>query len=82
MAKAVWNGLVVAESENYEEIEGTIYFPPESVKLEYLRESRTVYQCAYRGTARYYSLEVNGQFLEDAAFYFSDPTPAVAYIQD
>ena len=35
VAKAIWNGETLAESTEYKEVEGNIYFPPESVKWEY-----------------------------------------------
>ena len=39
MAKATWNGAVLAESDNSILVEGNIYFPPDSVKREFLRDS-------------------------------------------
>jgi uncharacterized protein (DUF427 family) len=41
MAKAVWNGAVLAESDQTVEVEGNHYFPPDSVKREYLVETQT-----------------------------------------
>jgi uncharacterized protein (DUF427 family) len=32
MTKAIWNGVILAESDKYEIVEGNVYFPPESVK--------------------------------------------------
>ncbi len=37
MAKAVWNGQTLAESEKDETVEGNIYFPEETVKREFLQ---------------------------------------------
>ena len=34
MAKATINGHVVAESDEFEFVEGNVYFPPSSVKTE------------------------------------------------
>ena len=76
MAKAVWNGHTLAESETYETIEGNIYFPEETVKREYLRPSSTTSNCPWKGQARYYSLVVDGQENPDAAWYYPDPKPA------
>ena len=39
MAKAVWNGAVLAESDQTIEVEGNQYFPPDSVNREYFVES-------------------------------------------
>lgn len=35
MPRATWNGQVIAESDQYETVEGNIYFPPEALKREY-----------------------------------------------
>ena len=41
MVKAILNETVLAESDNTQVVEGNHYFPPESVKKEYLTESDT-----------------------------------------
>jgi len=56
MATAVFNGTVVAESDTYEMVEGNVYFPPESIKSEFLKESNLNTRCAWKGIASYYSL--------------------------
>ena len=61
MAKAVWNGQTLAESENFQTVEGNIYFPDESVKREFFRVSSTTSTCPWKGLARYYTLVVDGQ---------------------
>ncbi len=38
MAKAIWNGVIIAESDKYEMVEGNVYFPQESAKCEYFTE--------------------------------------------
>jgi len=30
--KAVFNGIVIAQSDTFEEVEGNVYFPPEAAK--------------------------------------------------
>ncbi len=81
MAKAVWNGHTLAESETYETVEGNIYFPEESVKREYLRPSSTTSNCPWKGQARYYTLLVDGQENPDAAWYYPDPKPAARSVR-
>ena len=73
MAKAVWNGVVVAESDKIQEVDDYVYFPESSVKREYLRPSSTVSTCPWKGQARYYSLMIDGQENQDAAFYYPNP---------
>jgi uncharacterized protein (DUF427 family) len=82
MAKATWNGVVIAESETYEVVEWNIYFPPESVKNEYLLPSDTHTTCHWKGVASYYDVEVDGKVLKDGAWYYPDPSPAAANIKD
>ncbi|UCG70849.1 MAG: DUF427 domain-containing protein [Thermoplasmata archaeon] len=82
MPKAIWNNVVIAESNKYEEVEGNIYFPSESVKKEYLRPSDTHTTCFWKGVASYYNIEVEGKVNKDAAWYYPDPKPAAMNIKD
>ncbi|MDN5204380.1 DUF427 domain-containing protein [Fulvivirgaceae bacterium BMA10] len=70
MARAIWNGVVIAESNDTIEVEGNQYFPPESVNKEYFKESDTHTTCPWKGVASYFSIEVNGEVNEDAAWYY------------
>ena len=75
MAKAVWNGIVVAESDDTIMLEGNHYFPPSSVKRDHLKDSSTETLCPWKGTARYYHVVANGKTIEDAAWCYPDPRP-------
>jgi uncharacterized protein (DUF427 family) len=59
MAKAVWDGAVVAESDKRIEVEGNQYFPPDAIRKEYFKPSDQHTVCPWKGTASYYGLEVN-----------------------
>ena len=82
MAKAIWNGVVVAESDGCEMVEGNHYFPPDTVKREYLKPSDTHTLCPWKGTASYYHVEVDGQRNADAAWYYPEPRAAARQIKD
>jgi uncharacterized protein (DUF427 family) len=82
MAKATWNGVILAESDNTEIVEGNHYFPPESVNKEYLKSSDHHSVCPWKGKASYYSIEVNGQVNENAAWYYPEPSDAAKQIKD
>jgi uncharacterized protein (DUF427 family) len=82
MAKATWNGVVIAESDTFEVVEWNVYFPLESVKMEYLKPSDTHTTCHWKGVASYYHIEVEGKVNRDAAWYYPDPLPAAANIKD
>lgn len=75
MPRATWNGVVLAESDHTEVVEGNHYFPPDSVNREYFRESDTHTVCGWKGTASYYTIEADGQTNNDAAWYYPDPKP-------
>jgi uncharacterized protein (DUF427 family) len=82
MAKAVWNGTVIAESADTVVVEGNHYFPPDSVRRELLRPSDKRTFCGWKGTASYYTLAANGTESRDAAWYYPEPMDAAAEIRD
>jgi uncharacterized protein (DUF427 family) len=82
MAKAIWNGKTVAESDTVETVEGNIYFPESSLNREYFRPSSTTSSCPWKGQARYYTLLIDGQENPDAAWYYPDPKPAARNIKN
>lgn len=82
MPKAIWNGAVIAESDHCEEVEGKLYFPPDSIKKEHFRESNTHTVSGSIGTANYYHIEVNGEVNVDAAWYYPRPKKAAKHIKN
>jgi uncharacterized protein (DUF427 family) len=78
--KAIWNNQVIAESDDTVIVEGNHYFPASSLCREFLRDSDTATVCGWKGTANYYSLEVDGEINKDAAWYYADPKPAASEI--
>jgi uncharacterized protein (DUF427 family) len=72
MAKAIWNGAVLAESDKCEIVEGNYYFPPDSVNQEYFKSSDTHTTCGWKGVASYYTIVVEGQENKDAAWYYPE----------
>ncbi len=73
MAKAMWEGAVLAESDKTIEIEGNQYFPPDAIKKEHFSPSATHTICPWKGTASYYTVTVNGKNNLDAAWYYPEP---------
>ncbi|MFN9175138.1 MAG: DUF427 domain-containing protein [Synechocystis sp.] len=73
MAKAIWNGVTLAESDQCEMVEGNVYFPPDAIDRQYFKDSNTHTTCFWKGTASYYTVVVNGQENKDAAWYYPDP---------
>jgi uncharacterized protein (DUF427 family) len=82
MARATWNGTVIAESETFEIVEGNVYFPLNAVKPEHLRPSENRTVCWWKGTASYYDVVVGDEVNRDAAWYYPDPSDAAANVRD
>jgi uncharacterized protein (DUF427 family) len=80
MAKAVWNNVVLAESDQTIVVEGNHYFPPDAINREYFTESGTHTTCPWKGIASYYSVQVDGQTNKDAAWYYPTPKDAAKQI--
>ena len=82
MVKAVWNGITLAESADTILVEGTHYFPRDSLRDEFFEPSATTTICPWKGTAHYNTVVAGGSKNPDAAWYYPDPKPAAARIKD
>jgi uncharacterized protein (DUF427 family) len=78
--KAIWNGAVLAESDQTVVVEGNHYFPPEALRREFFRESGHHTLCPWKGTASYYDVVVGGQTNANAAWYYPNPSDAARNI--
>jgi uncharacterized protein (DUF427 family) len=78
--KATWNGTVLAESDATEVVEGNHYFPPSAIRREYFKPSDTHSVCPWKGTASYYTVEVDGKQNPDAAWFYPQTKDAAANI--
>ena len=79
--KAIWNGKVLAESDKTINVEGNQYFPPESIDQQYFNESNTHSVCPWKGTASYYTIEVDGASNPDAAWYYPETSKMAEHIK-
>ncbi len=80
--RAIWNDQIIAESEQTVKVEGNHYFPPDSVKQEYLHPSQRTTTCPWKGVANYYDIEVDGKVNQGAAWYYPQPSAAASQIKD
>lgn len=80
MAKAVWNGAVLAESNQTIMVEGNHYFPPDAIRREHFRPSDMHTTCYWKGLANYYNVEVDGKSNPNAAWYYPTPKDAAQEI--
>ncbi len=80
--KAIWNDILLAESNDTIVVEGNHYFPSESINKEYFEESDTKSTCPWKGQASYYHLNINGKVNKDAAWFYPEPSKAALQIKD
>ena len=82
MPKAIWNGEVIAESDDTVVVEGNHYFPSDALRRDVVAQSDEHTFCPWKGTASYYDLEVDGQRNPGAVWFFPDPKPEAAMVTD
>jgi uncharacterized protein (DUF427 family) len=82
LMKAIWHGTVLAESDQTIMVEGNHYFPPNSIKAEYFRDSTKKTMCHWKGRASYYDVVVDGDVNHNAAWYYPTTSAAAAKIAD
>ncbi len=82
MMRAMWNGVILAESDRTVVVEGNHYFPADSIKNEYFRKSQTHTTCPWKGEASYYDIVIEDKVNKDAAWYYPDPSEAAKQIRD
>ena len=80
MARATWNGNLVAEAGETVVVEGNHYFPPSAVVEGVLQPSDHKTVCPWKGTASYYDVGVDGKVNEAAAWYYPEPKDAAKEI--
>jgi uncharacterized protein (DUF427 family) len=78
---AIWQGSIIAESDETVVVENNHYFPADSVHMEYLKPSDTHTTCPWKGEASYYTLVVDGKENIDAAWYYPEPKDAACEIK-
>lgn len=80
MPRARYNGVVIAESDQTILLEGNHYFPPETVRREYLVASDHKTICPWKGEASYYHVKVGDKMSQNAAWYYPHPKEAAREI--
>ncbi len=78
--KAIWNGAVLAESDDTIIVEGNHYFPAESLNREFFKPSDTNTVCGWKGTANYFDVVVNDKTNKNAAWFYPAPKDAAREI--
>ena len=78
--KAIWKGVVLAESNDTVVAEGNHYFPRESLRAEFFAESAQTSVCPWKGTASYLDVAVGSESNPGSAWHYPDPKPAASEI--
>jgi uncharacterized protein (DUF427 family) len=76
--KAVWNDQVIAEADKDDliYIEQNWYFPPASIKQDFLRKSDTPYTCPWKGVCQYFDIGEGDNWSTDNAWSYPEPKPS------
>ena len=82
MARATWQGTVLAESDDTVVVEGNHYFPPDSVSWDHFTEVEMTTACPWKGTASYYDVTVGDLTMANVAWTYHEPFEAAAEIKD
>lgn len=82
MAKAIWNDVILADSDETIMVEGNHYFPTDSINKEYFLDSHEHTRCPWKGVASYYTIAVNGDENHGAAWYYPNPSNMASMIKD
>ncbi|MCH9696639.1 MAG: DUF427 domain-containing protein [Gammaproteobacteria bacterium] len=80
--KAIWNGQIIAESDKTIIIEGNHYFPNSALHTQFFKPSEHTSKCFWKGTAHYYTIEVEGKENHNAAWYYPEPYQAAENIKN
>lgn len=82
MARAIFNGKVIAESDDIEMVEGNPYFPLSSLDKNVISDSARTTVCPWKGVASYWNIEVDGKRADDAAWYYPEPLGGAQAVAD
>ncbi|MDA0257287.1 MAG: DUF427 domain-containing protein [Cyanobacteria bacterium] len=80
--QAIFNGTVLAESDDIVMVDGNPYFPREAMNTEFFRDSRLTTVCGWKGTARYWDLVVGDEVITNVVWAYDTPKPDAEKIRE
>lgn len=85
--QVIFNGVAIADTHNAKRVLETshppvYYIPPSDIKMEYLVRTPQSSFCEWKGYAGYYTVAVGDKRVENAAWFYPNPTPSFATIKD
>lgn len=78
--QAIFNGVVIAEAENAQYVDGYYYFPPETILETYFSKSEKITHCPFKGVATYFHVTVDGKQAKDTAWTYAEPKEGAKHI--
>jgi len=79
--KAILNDVLLAHSNNTQQVEGNHYFPRDSVNWERLKQNDAQYHCPWKGDCTFYDVTLGGAVFSSAAWSYENPKPAADNIK-
>jgi uncharacterized protein (DUF427 family) len=79
--QAIWNGVVIASSDDIVTVEGNAYFPQEALDPTCVQPSEHRSVCGWKGEAHYFNVVVKGAVNPNAAWFYPEPKEAAQQIQ-
>ena len=80
MPTATYNGRVIAQSDDTTVVEGNHYFPLESLDESVVTPTQHRSSCYWKGEASYFTIEVDGEVAENAAWFYPSPLPGAEQV--
>ena len=79
--QAIWNGAVIASSDDIVTVDGNAYFPQEALDPTCIQPSDHRSVCGWKGEAHYYNVVVEGAVNPNAAWFYPEPKEAAQQIK-
>ena len=80
--QAIFNGTVLADSDDIVMVDGNPYFPRAAMAEEFFRASDHTTVCGWKGTARYWDVVVGDQVISNAVWAYDTPKPDAESIRE
>ena len=80
--RAIFNGTVLAESDDIVVVDGNPYFLREAMRTEFFRASAHTTVCGWKGEARYWDVVVDGQEVANVVWSYDFPKPDAERIRE
>jgi len=80
--RAIFNGTVLADSDDIVMVDGNPYFPRAAMVEDFFRDSVHSTVCGWKGTARYWDVVVGDQVISNAVWAYDNPKPDAESIRE